>query len=57
VEFGTLTMDQPNPETYYSIDIEGTFNSPIVVMGPLSMNESHPVTVRVRDVTRKSFMF
>ncbi len=56
VEFGTVTLDQPDKDSYYNIDIVGKFNSPVVVMGPLSNNENQPVTVRVRDVTRKNFL-
>lgn len=47
VEFGTVEMMQPDEGTWYQISIEGTFNKPVVVLGPLSFNGGHPVTVRV----------
>ncbi len=42
---------------WHKVDITGVFNDPVVVMGPLSFNGPHPVTIRVKNVTRSSFFF
>lgn len=55
VEFGDYTMSQENEIQWHQVEITGVFNDPVVVMGPLSFNGPHAVTVRVKDVTRTSF--
>jgi hypothetical protein len=57
VEFGTVSVDQKNRSLWYEVKIQGMFNSPVVVMGPLSFKGTQPTTVRVKDVTRQSFKF
>jgi len=55
VEFGSLLKDQPDANTWYEVPIKGTFINPVVVMGPLSYNGTNPATVRIKDVSYKSF--
>jgi hypothetical protein len=57
VEFGDVTMNQEDEIWWHKVDITGVFNDPVVVMGPLSFNGPHPVTIRVKNVTRASFYF
>ena len=57
VEFGDVTTMQLDELDWHKVLIEGTFNKPIVIMGTPSYNQDHPVTVRVKDVTRESFLW
>jgi hypothetical protein len=57
VEFGTVSVDQKSRSIWYNVKIQNKFNSPVVVMGPLSYKGTEPATVRVRNVTRSSFQF
>jgi hypothetical protein len=52
--FGSHTIDQPNRDIWHTVSVNGTFNNPVVVMGPLSSNGGHPAVIRVRDVRRNS---
>jgi len=55
MEFGEMTAQQLKKETWNTVQIKGKFNRPVVVMGVMSFNGPHPVTIRVKDVTRTSF--
>jgi hypothetical protein len=57
VEFGTVSVDQPKKDLWYRVGIQNKFNNPVVVMGPPSFNGGHPLTIRVKNVTRTSFTF
>ena len=57
VEFGDINVPEGQTDTWIEQAITGEFNVPIVVMGPLTANGGNPMTVRVKDVTRKSFMY
>lgn len=51
--YGTHTFEQPNLDLWFPITIDnGTFEDPIVMVGPVSSNDITPVTVRVRNVRR-----
>ena len=52
--FGEMTTNQPNKETWHTVKVDGTFNNPVVVMGPVSSNIEDPVNVRVKNVKRNS---
>ena len=55
IQYGDITVNQKDTKTWHKVDLIGTFNEPVVVMGPLSKNGGDPVTVRVKEVTRTSF--
>jgi len=55
VEYGDVTVDQKNRAQWHEVKIQGVFNKPIVIMGTPSFNGGHPLTLRVKDVTRTSF--
>ncbi len=48
-------MNQPDADTWHTVNIDGVFNKPVVIMGPLSFNGAHPSTIRIKEVSRKSF--
>jgi hypothetical protein len=50
-----VPSQQLKKETWNTVQITGKFNRPVVVMGVMSYNGPHPVTIRVKDVTRTSF--
>lgn len=55
VLYGDITVDQSDKKKWHTVEIKGSFNKPVVVMGALSSNGPDPVTIRVKEVTRKSF--
>ncbi|MEL6266095.1 MAG: LamG-like jellyroll fold domain-containing protein, partial [Pseudomonadota bacterium] len=57
MEVGTLSMIQQNEDAWYSVSFSEAIPDARVVMGPLSMNGDHPVSVRVRDITETGFEF
>jgi hypothetical protein len=50
--FGTHTAEQTSIKKWHTVSVNGTFNNPVVVMGPLSSNGADPAVVRVKDVNR-----
>jgi len=52
--FGKVTVDQKSRKVWHTVQVNGTFNNPVVVMGPLSSNGPHPAVIRVRNVNRNS---
>lgn len=50
-EVGTIQLTQ----NWVTVDLDQSFNNPVVIAGPASSFESDPLTVRVRDVTSDSF--
>jgi hypothetical protein len=57
VEYGDVTFEQKNKNMWFTVQIQGIFNSPVVIMGTPSYRGGHPVTIRVKDVDRSSFKF
>ena len=61
VEFGDVIIDLDTETEWQKVNITSTFNDPVVVMGPLSiysdLASDHPVTTRVKNVTREHFFF
>jgi hypothetical protein len=55
VEYGDVKTDQKSRKVWHTVEIQGMFNSPVVIMGTPSFNGGHPLTIRVKDVTRSSF--
>lgn len=55
IETGEISLAEGNTGVWKEVKITGTFNNPIVILGPLSYNGATPVTVRIHDVFRTSF--
>jgi hypothetical protein len=53
IEFGTVSVDQPDAKQWQTVAITGKFSQPVVVLGVPSANGARPITVRVVDVTRE----
>lgn len=52
--FGKHTVDQKSRKVWHTVNVNGTFNNPVVVMGPISSAGSHPAVARVKNVRRNS---
>jgi hypothetical protein len=50
--FGKHSADQSSLKKWHTVSVNGTFNNPVVVMGPLSSNGPEAAVVRVKDVSR-----
>jgi DNA-binding beta-propeller fold protein YncE len=55
--YGTVSVNQSNPNTWHTVTLPHAFQDPIVVMGPPSYQDAAPATVRVRNVGPTSFQF
>lgn len=51
-----LTGNQ-DADTWYRVDFKATYTDPIVILGPLSDNESDPVYLAIRNVTSSGFEY
>jgi hypothetical protein len=51
LEFGQIDLDH----NWKTVNLQKTFNNPVVIMGALSYNGGHPSTLRVRNVQESSF--
>jgi hypothetical protein len=56
IEYGEVSAQQLKRE-WHTVKIKGQFNRPVVVMGTPSFNGPHPLTIRVKGVTRKQFQW
>ena len=57
-EAGLLEVNQASSSDWHSVFFNQTFSaSPVVVLGPLSFNNAHGATLRVRNVTSTGFEF
>lgn len=56
-EIGQVTASQAGAAQWRTVNLEGTYTDPVVVMGPVSFNGSQPTTVRVKNVTTGSFQY
>ncbi len=56
-ESDSVTVGQPNGSTWQGVAFTRRYANPVVVMGPVSFNGSHPSVVRVRNVTSTGFEF
>ncbi|MEM7082063.1 MAG: H-type lectin domain-containing protein, partial [Pseudomonadota bacterium] len=55
---GSITIEQPDGNTWFSVSFDTEFAAtPVVVMGPITLNGGHPVTLRVRNVTSAGFEY
>jgi hypothetical protein len=55
IEYGEVSIQQVKKTDWQTIKIKGKFNRPVVIMGVPSFRGPHPVTLRVKDVTRAAF--
>ncbi|MFC7155037.1 S8 family peptidase [Halomarina halobia] len=56
-ESGTVSVSQPNRTTWFTVNLERSYDNPIVIMNPVSRNGGHPCHVRLRNVASQSFQF
>ena len=56
-EAGTLTVSQTGPDQWHSVSFGATIANAVVVLGPLTNNDTDPATMRVRNVTDTGFEF
>lgn len=56
-EAGTLTVAQTAANQWHSVTFGAMIENAVVVLGPLSNNDTDPATMRVRNVTDTGFEF
>lgn len=56
-ECGSLSVSQPDANTWHTVRLDGRYSKPVVIMGLPSANGGDPMTVRVRNVKANSFEF
>ena len=56
-ESGSVTVEQPNSATWFTVNLQHSFTNPVVILGPATFNGTQPVAPRVRNVTANSFQF
>jgi len=56
-ESGTVSTDQSSRTEWHTVELNRRYTQPIVIMQPLSHRGSEPSTVRVQNVTNRSFQF
>jgi len=56
-ESGSVTVRQSSGTQWHSVTFEEAIPDAVVVLGPVSLNGSHEVTTRVRNVTDTGFEF
>ncbi len=56
-EVGSVTIRQPDSETWHEVQLNRIYLNPVVVMSPPSFAGSQPLTVRVRHVWGDRFEF
>jgi hypothetical protein len=56
-EMGSETVSQSDPSQWHTMNLDNSYESPVIVMQPSSANGGHPVHVRLRNVGSGSFEF
>ncbi len=56
-EGGRVSVKQANSSQWHTITLLESYQSPVVIMQPLSYNAGDPAVVRIKDVTSNSFKF
>ena len=54
-EVGNTSASQASRNQWHRVDLQRSYENPIVVMGPLSTNGFEPANARIRSVTSDSF--
>ncbi len=57
IEFGSVTTSQSGRDQWHSVEFAQAIANAVVVMGPPSINDADPMTVRVRNVDENGFEF
>ncbi len=56
-EFGNVIVSQANASEWHAVTLSRAIQNPVVVMGPPSLNDAAPTTIRVRNITPTGFEF
>ncbi len=56
-EAGRVSVSQANSNQWHTINLLESYESPVVIMQPLSYNAGDPAVVRIKDVASNSFQF
>lgn len=56
-ESGSVSIDQTDGNQWRTINLQGSYTNPVVVMGPITFNGPDPTVMRVRNVTSSSFEY
>ncbi len=57
IELSKISVGQPDTLTTYTLPFVQIYDQPVVFMQPPSFNGSHPLTVRIHEVTSSSVRF
>lgn len=56
-EAGTLDADQPDADTWRRVDLDHSYDDPVVLMQVMSYNGNHPCHTRLRNVDGNGFEY
>lgn len=56
-ETGSVTTRQPDGDTWRTVSLEQSYEEPVVVMKPVSVDGDQPAHIRLRNVAGSSFEF
>ena len=56
-EVGSFTQSQASGTTWYTVNLNNTYTSPVVIAKALSTNDAEPAHIRVKNVTSNSFQW
>ncbi len=56
-EVGNMIVAQPDRDTWHTVELQRTYENPVVVMSPISFNNRKPCIPIVRNIQRNSFEF
>lgn len=56
-EVGVTTVDQPDRDTFFTVDLQHTYENPVVVMKPVGSVGPHPAHIRLKNVQSESFEY
>ena len=54
-EWGKVNVQQANPDDWDKVELKNSYSNPVVIVQPLSANGGDPATVRLRNVSSRSF--
>ena len=54
-EWGKVNVQQANPDDWDKVQLKNSYSNPVVIMQPLSSNGGDPATVRLRNISSRSF--
>ena len=56
-EVGTLTVVQPDSETYFTYNFEEEYTDPVVIMKPMRSTGDDPAHIQLRNVSKTGFEY